>query len=42
MHIKGIGINIDSPTIDGDLDILEKALGNFQDLGFDYVEIPVH
>jgi len=42
MHIKGIGINIDSPAIDGDLDILEKALGNFQDLGFDYVEIPVH
>jgi sugar phosphate isomerase/epimerase len=42
MHIKGIGINIDSPTIDGDLDILEKALGNFQNIGFDYVEIPVH
>ena len=42
MKIKGIGINIDSPTIDGDLDLLEKTLGNFQDLGFDYVEIPVH
>jgi len=42
MHIKGIGINIDSPTIDGDLDLLEKTLGNFQDIGFDYVEIPVH
>jgi len=42
MPIKGIGINIDSPTTDGDLDILEKALGNFQDIGFDYVEIPVH
>lgn len=42
MHIKGIGINIDSPTIDGDLDLLEKALGDFQDIGFDYVEIPVH
>ena len=42
MNIKGIGINIDSPTIDGDLDLLEKALGDFQDIGFDYVEIPVH
>ena len=42
MHIKGIGINIDSPTIDGDLDLFEKALGDFQDIGFDYVEIPVH
>ena len=42
MHIKGIGINIDSPTIDGDLDLLEKTLGNFQDIGFDYAEIPVH
>lgn len=42
MHIKGIGINIDSPTIDGDLDLLEKTLGSFQDIGFDYVEIPVH
>ncbi|HBY57012.1 MAG TPA: hypothetical protein DEG96_04035 [Candidatus Atribacteria bacterium] len=42
MHIKGIGINIDSPAIDGDLDLLEKALGNIQDNGFDYAEIPVH
>ncbi|MEA2087321.1 MAG: sugar phosphate isomerase/epimerase [Candidatus Caldatribacteriota bacterium] len=42
MHIKGIGINIDSPTIDGDLDLFEEALGDFQDIGFDYVEIPVH
>jgi len=42
MHIKGIGINIDSSTIDGDLDLLEKTLGNFQDIGFDYAEIPVH
>ena len=42
MHIKGIGINIDSSTIDGDLDLLEKVLGDFQDIGFDYVEIPVH
>jgi len=42
MHIKGIGINIDSPTIDGDLDLLEKALGNIQDKGFDYAEIPIH
>ena len=28
MNIKGIGINIDSPNIDGDLDLLENALGN--------------
>ncbi len=42
MNIKGIGINIDSPTIDGDLDLLEKTLGSIQDNGFDYVEIPVH
>ncbi|MBA7570581.1 hypothetical protein ES695_03150 [Candidatus Atribacteria bacterium 1244-E10-H5-B2] len=42
MHIKGIGINIDSPTINGDLDLLEKTLGNIQDNGFDYAEIPVH
>jgi sugar phosphate isomerase/epimerase len=42
MHIKGIGINIDSPTIDGDLDLLEKTLGNIQDNGFGYAEIPVH
>lgn len=41
MHIKGIGINIYSPTIDGDLDLFEKALSDFQDVGFDYVEIPV-
>lgn len=42
MQIKGIGINVDSHTIDGDLDLLEKTLGNFQDIGFDYAEIPVH
>lgn len=42
MHIKGIGINIDSFTIDGDLDLLEKTLSNFQDIGFNYAEIPVH
>jgi len=42
MHIKGIGINIDSPTIDGDLDLLEETLANIQDKGFDYAEIPVH
>jgi len=42
MNIKGIGINIDSSTIDGDLDLLEKVLGNSQDLGFDYAEIAVH
>ncbi|MEA2022504.1 MAG: hypothetical protein U9N08_08545 [Candidatus Caldatribacteriota bacterium] len=42
MDIKGIGINIDSSTIDGDLDLLEEALGSSQNLGFDYAEIAVH
>ncbi len=42
MKIKGIGINIDAPTIDGDLDLLEKSLTEIQGMGFDYVEIPVH
>ena len=42
MNIKGIGINIDSPTIDGDLDLLKNALGDIQEKGFDYAEIPVH
>lgn len=42
MYIKAIGINVDSSTIDGDLDLLEKTLGSIQDKGFDYAEIPVH
>jgi len=42
IDIKGIGINIDSPTIKGDLDLLENALGNIHNKGFDYVEIPVY
>lgn len=42
MVVKGIGINIDAPTIDGDLDLLEKSLAEIQNMGFDYVEIPVH
>jgi len=42
MQIRGIGINIDSSAINGDLYLLENALGNIQDNGFDYAEIPVH
>jgi len=42
MHIKGIGINIDSSAIDGDLDLLEKTLGSIQSNGFNYAEIPIH
>ncbi|MCJ7656475.1 MAG: sugar phosphate isomerase/epimerase [Candidatus Atribacteria bacterium] len=42
MHIKGIGINIDSSAMDGDLDLLEETLTNIQGKGFDYAEIPVH
>lgn len=41
MTIKGIGINAHSSRIDGDLKILERDLAHFEELGFDYVEIPV-
>jgi len=40
--MKGIGINVHSPRINGDLDLLDKDLAYFKQVGFDYVEIPVH
>lgn len=41
MEIKGIGINADSSRINGDLELLERDLALFREVGFDYVEIPV-
>ncbi|AYO30088.1 sugar phosphate isomerase/epimerase [Biomaibacter acetigenes] len=40
--VKGVGINADSSTIDGNLNVLEGMLAFFEQKGFDYVEIPVH
>lgn len=42
MHPKGIGLNVDSSTINGDLEVLEKTLAAIQESGFNYAEIPVH
>ncbi|NQS89600.1 sugar phosphate isomerase/epimerase [Patescibacteria group bacterium] len=42
MSIKGVGINAHSPRINGDIELLERDLGHFKKIGFDYVEIPVH
>lgn len=42
MPIKGIGINADSYRIKGDLELLEKDLAFFEEVGFEYVEIPIH
>ncbi|MDK2840360.1 MAG: hypothetical protein PWQ83_1952 [Thermosipho sp. (in: thermotogales)] len=42
MKIEGIGINADSGRIDGNFKIFEADLKFFQEVGFDYVEIPVH
>lgn len=42
MPIKGIGINSSSYRIKGDLELLEADLTCFEEVGFDYVEIPIH
>lgn len=42
MPIKGVGINAHSYRIKGDLEILEADLACFEEVGFDYVEIPIH
>lgn len=42
MPIKGIGINADSYRIKGDLELLEADLAFFEEVGFEYVEIPIH
>ncbi|MDI3517425.1 MAG: hypothetical protein PWP37_282 [Thermotogota bacterium] len=41
MKILGIGVNAHPARTDGRLDELEKELAFFQDVGYDYVEIPV-
>jgi len=40
--IKGVGVNADSSRINGDLDLLDTDLAFFEEVGFDYVEIPIH
>jgi len=42
MPITGMGINADSYRIKGDLDLLEADLAFFEEVGFEYVEIPIH
>jgi len=42
LPIKGIGINADSYRIKGDPQLLEADLAFFEEVGFDYVEIPIH
>ncbi|HZD60044.1 MAG TPA: sugar phosphate isomerase/epimerase [Anaerolineae bacterium] len=42
MAIKGFGINADASRLDGDLDLLRRDLRFFEEVGFEYVEIPVH
>ena len=41
MPIKGVGINAHSYRIKGDLELLEADLACFEEVGFDYVEIPI-
>lgn len=42
MSIKGFGINADAAMLDGNLDLLRKNVEYYMEMGFDYVEIPVH
>ncbi|GFN24240.1 sugar phosphate isomerase/epimerase family protein [Thermanaeromonas sp. C210] len=42
MLISGVGINADSVALDGDLDTLERTLAFYEEVGFDYVELPLH
>ncbi|MEM1867431.1 MAG: sugar phosphate isomerase/epimerase [Thermosphaera sp.] len=41
MRIKGIGINVHPEYTGGEIENLERDLKFFQDVGYDYVEIPV-
>ncbi len=41
MKIKGIGINVHPDHIGGEIENLERDLKFFQDIGYEYVEIPV-
>ena len=38
--VKGLGVNIDTRRISGSLSKLERELNFFQEIGFEYVEIP--
>ena len=40
-HIKGIGINVDTFTVNGRLKKFRELLNLFNEIGFDYVELPV-
>ncbi len=42
MAIAGFGINADANRLGGDLNLLKRDLKHFQEVGFDYVEIPIH
>ncbi len=42
MKVKGFGINADSGRTDGNLEIFKSDLKFFEEIGYDYVEIPVH
>jgi len=41
MHITGIGINAHPDHVNGEIERLQEDLQRFQDLGYDYVEIPI-
>ncbi|MEM3485800.1 MAG: sugar phosphate isomerase/epimerase family protein [Candidatus Methanomethyliaceae archaeon] len=41
MRVKGIGINVHPDHIGGELENLERDLEFFQEVGYDYAEIPV-
>lgn len=42
MAINGFGINANANRLNGDLDLLKRDLTYFQEVGFDYVDIPIH
>lgn len=42
MKVKGFGINAAAERIDGNLEILKNDLKFFEEVGYAYVEIPVH
>jgi len=42
MNIKGIGIALHGPSIEGDLDIFESRLNFYRETGVEYVELPSH
>ncbi|BBB92048.1 sugar phosphate isomerase/epimerase family protein [Methylomusa anaerophila] len=42
MRVKGIAINADAGMLDGNLEVLNRELQYFRDLGFSHVEIAPH